>query len=300
MPADEIIVVDDGSTDGSAGAVEARYGSRVQVVTQRNSGVAAARNLGIRQAQGEWIAFLDSDDVWLPEKLERQCEAISTCGVGSALCFTDNLYSGNPDMLFSRFVETSFGDASRIGLLSQPVDCILSGREPFFTSSLMIRRALLLECGGFDEQLVIREDTDLVFRLAYKTAFSFVGVPLVRIDRTPSRELGLCKMYGTRDDRVYLCTERMYRKWLAMPEVDGSGEGSRIRGMFVETLFESVEAKLHLFRIRSALAEMSKLHAFGVSYPAIFVALVSRKIAKLRRSASRRRLSRVGELTVEV
>lgn len=67
----EVIVVDDGSTDGTRALVR-RYSDAVRLVTQDNGGAARARNVGARQATGEWLAFLDADDVWLPEKLEKQ------------------------------------------------------------------------------------------------------------------------------------------------------------------------------------------------------------------------------------
>ena len=72
----EIIVVDDGSKDGTVAALEP-FGSRVHVHTQTNGGVARARNAGVALASGEFIAFLDADDLWLPQKLERQPEACS-------------------------------------------------------------------------------------------------------------------------------------------------------------------------------------------------------------------------------
>ena len=70
----EVLVIDDGSTDQSA-AIAASYGPPVRVISQANQGESVARNRGIEEARGSWIAFLDSDDLWMPEKLERQLTA---------------------------------------------------------------------------------------------------------------------------------------------------------------------------------------------------------------------------------
>jgi glycosyltransferase involved in cell wall biosynthesis len=88
-PPAAIIVVDDGSTDGS-GDVAASCGSAVRVVRQPNAGECAARNTGIEQAQSEWIAFLDADDVWRPTKLQRQFEAVAA--QPDALCVHTDYY----------------------------------------------------------------------------------------------------------------------------------------------------------------------------------------------------------------
>lgn len=83
LPPLEVIVIDDGSTDDT-GEVLARYEGRIRDVRQRNMGISAARNAGIRIARGTLIAFLDADDVWLPSMLAQQCEALSRTGAGLA------------------------------------------------------------------------------------------------------------------------------------------------------------------------------------------------------------------------
>jgi glycosyltransferase involved in cell wall biosynthesis len=283
VPVDEIIVVDDGSTDGTVEAIRARYESRVVIYAQTNSGVSAARNRGIREARSEWIAFLDSDDVWLPTKIERQIEAILTVGAGFGLCFTDNVFSGNPNMKQSVFQEARFHVTTGVGSMEEPTARLLAGREPFFTSSLLVRRSLLEELDGFDETLIVGEDADLVFRLSFRTKFCFVAEALAEVDRTPSR-IGLCDLYTTRDDRKYESFERRYNKWLAMPEVAGSRYERPIRDTLREFRYDSAEAKIHQLKIRAVLGEIGRLRTMEKSYVAIFANLLRRKIAKIRRN----------------
>ncbi len=282
VPVGEIIVVDDGSADGTAESIRSRYGSRVAVFEQQNAGVSAARNRGIREARGEWVAFLDSDDVWFPEKIQRQMEAMGAPGGPFGLCFTDNYFGGNPDLTRSLFEQTGFVNVPRIGQLMDPTTYIVAGREPFFTSSLLVRRSLLEDLDGFDEALSVREDTDLVFRLSFKAKFCFVAEPLVQIDRAPSRN-GLCNLYATRDDRVFESSKRLYNKWLAMREVAGSRYERLIRKNLRLISYDSTEAKLHQFMIGAALREIVRLRNLGEGYVSIVVNLFARKVVKLRR-----------------
>lgn len=283
-PAEEVIVVDDGSTDGTVEAVKQRYGAQVRFFQQTNAGVSAARNKGIRESHGDWIAFLDSDDLWHPEKLERQAAAIE-CFEGTAgVCFTDNSYAGNPHMSYSRFEEIRFTDAPAVGVLEDTAWRILAGREPFFTSSLLIRRSLLDEIAGFDESLTLREDTDLVFRLCFKTQFCFVREVLTAIDRTPSRPLGLCKLYGTRSDVVFDCSERIYNKWLTMEEIIGGPHEKPLRGLLRDLHYASAESKMRQMRLTRAFRSLACIRAMGQDYGSIMITLASRKIKKVKRA----------------
>ncbi len=282
IPVEEIIVTDDGSTDDTVEALTRRYGSSVNVVRQENMGAAAARNRGMREARCEWIAFLDSDDIWLPTKIERQLEALTPLTGESGVCFTDVVFDANPDMKQSAFQEAGFERAPAPGTLEEPTEHMLAERRAIWTSSLLIRTSLIRDVGGFDEALVLAEDTDLLFRLSFKTRFRFVGEVLVRMDRDPSRATGLVELFSTRDDRKYDSFERMYTKWLAMPEVAGTRHRNRIRDMLRVVYYSSVEAKMHELRLRPAFRRIRELRALGETYPSFILTLLGRKIKKLR------------------
>ena len=163
----EIIVVDDGSRDGTLAALQP-FGKRVRVHQQRNAGVSAARNTGARLAAGDWLAFLDADDAWMPAKLERQL-ALTT-----PMSFTDRLNIG------------ALGDLPVLQSTATPMrggDIFVAlMREANFitTSSVMIRRALFAELGGFDPSLQTAEDWDLWLRVAARHPIGFVPEPLVQ------------------------------------------------------------------------------------------------------------------------
>lgn len=163
----EIVAVDDGSSDDSVAILQS-YGDRVVIVQQPNSGPAAARNRGVAEAKGEWIAFLDADDLWQPDKLEKQLLGMGDCN----WAYTDSIFMGgiNDGKRDSELSSKLSGN-----VLDELVCCNFIG-----TSSVMIRRDVFLNIGGFDQSLRSIQDWDLWMRIASKHPITYINEPLVR------------------------------------------------------------------------------------------------------------------------
>ena len=152
-PADEILVVDDGSVDGSAEAAERFEG--VRVIRRQNLGVSAARNAGIDQARGDYIAFLDSDDLWEKDKLRLQ-ERFLDAHPEAPLCHTDEVWIRDGRRVNPREIHRKEGGFLFLRSLER---CLIS------PSAVMIRRELFQRVGIFDERLPVCEDYDLWLRI---------------------------------------------------------------------------------------------------------------------------------------
>ncbi len=152
----DLWVVDDGSNDGTAEALRAAFGKRIQVLRfAENRGVAAARNAGVEASRGEWIAFLDSDDWWLPRKLERQWTF--TREHGYLVSQTEEIWYRHGRRVQPRsYHRKPAGDI----FLPSLERCLVS------PSAVLLHRSLWEEVGGFDPSLPACEDYDLWLRIA--------------------------------------------------------------------------------------------------------------------------------------
>jgi glycosyltransferase involved in cell wall biosynthesis len=165
----ELLVVDDGSTDGTAAAL-APYEPQIRLLRRASrGGVSAARNTGITAARGEWLAFLDSDDLWLPEKLARQMAYLAA----------------HPDLKLCQTEETWVRRGVRV---SQPLSHRKAGGRIFFASlerclvspsAVILHRRLYEQHGVFDEGLPAAEDYDLWLRLAWRYDIGLLPEPLI-------------------------------------------------------------------------------------------------------------------------
>lgn len=154
----EIIVVDDASTDGTQELDLSALDSRIKLVRhEQNRGGAVARNTGIAHASGDWIAFLDSDDTWLPDKLRFQCETIRRLGAGDYF-LTANVLSRRDKGDDISFNSSAPADGENLS------EYFLIDGNSFQTSALMIP-ARALQKIRFDESLKRHQDWDLALRL---------------------------------------------------------------------------------------------------------------------------------------
>lgn len=165
----EVIVVDDGSTDGTVAALSNRVG--ITVIQQANAGPGAARNRGVSVATGDYIAFLDSDDLWFPWSLAAIAKLIAD--------------HGQPSLIFVRF--RNFAGNTQLGEAEQPAvghaysDYLAAASDGLFAGAgmMVVSRTEFLKVGGFVEDRLNAEDHDLALRLGTSPGFVQVSAPLI-------------------------------------------------------------------------------------------------------------------------
>jgi glycosyltransferase involved in cell wall biosynthesis len=165
----EILVVDDGSDDGTKEWVNSNY-PYIKYIYQANNGVSSARNKGIKSSKGDWIAFLDSDDEWLPQKLNDQVKGIRE-NPGTKFSHTNEIWIRNGVRVNQMKKHKKFGGF----IFEKCLDiCRIS------PSSALIKKNLFDQIGMFDESLRVCEDYDLWLRITSKYSVLFLDKPLIK------------------------------------------------------------------------------------------------------------------------
>lgn len=168
----ELIIVDDGSTDKSADFVVTKKDDRIQLIKQKNEGVSKARNTGVKRAKGEWVAFLDADDEYLPDFL-KEASAFLKNHQGEELSFIGtNYFLGCEN-------EIAIDESINSGIYDY-FELFKNQRSPNNSSTTIVNKCIFLEVGGFPEDIKQYEDWITWFKLACAGNFGYINIPLGR------------------------------------------------------------------------------------------------------------------------
>jgi len=203
----EVIVIDDGSSDDTGRVLSEAFGDRIRYYAQPNQGASIARNKGIEQAHGEWIAFLDSDDRWENDKLEWQLKALDRFGPQCGGCYTDVRFFNHPETrTMFELAAKSYRHEGQMGANADVLRLLVrpGGAGMVVCLSSFIARAEAVRSVGFDPQLPYSQDSEFLFRLAMRTAFCYVNRPLVWFDRSPAeiRHVGVSSEWNRVDFKL--------------------------------------------------------------------------------------------------
>jgi glycosyltransferase involved in cell wall biosynthesis len=255
-PEREIIVVDDGSTDDTLELLRG-YGCRIQLVQEKHSGISVARNTGSSAARGEYIAFLDCDDTWIPQKLQFQVETLNKYpSVG--------LTFGNLEMVDKKGEGLGSTTQGRTDRCSPSWDNLLTGFA-LYPSSCMLRKELMTKVGGFDPDFSIMsgwEDVEFFLRLREITDFHYLDVCLG------------CYYFDEAKTLRYLSNLLLYaRKQWNNPRLQTQAN-DRFRNDFVafcaSNLSHYVRLQLKLERNEVSKEMLNRLNEFHDSFKGLF------------------------------
>lgn len=217
----EVIVIDDGSTDNTKDLL-LRYGERLRYIHQPNSGVGAARNAGIRCASGEWLAFLDSDDIWLPDYLSCQMDRAKQ---DPRICIhmTNSIRIEADGAKIDTFQDFGFTPRKTFRndsclVVERPLTFILQ-RHPPYLQTTMFRREAFIGAGMFNEKVTISEDLEAITRMCLDGPLGLCDRPLAHIVRRKEVIRNLSSRWYS--DNIYCrnCIGAIYQNLLTQSNV---------------------------------------------------------------------------------
>ncbi|MFL6706899.1 MAG: glycosyltransferase family 2 protein [Massilia sp.] len=263
----EIIVVDDGSRDGSRALIHQRY-PQVRLIEQANAGVAAARNHGIKAARGEWIAFVDADDIWLPGKLAAQF-ALLAKNPDCRMCYTAwHVWPSDaplPTPAVLQEVERNASDTARWQSASGWIYPQLLLDCAVWTSTTMAKRSLFDEIGNFDGSLRVGEDYDLWLRASRVTPILQVPRPYALYRIHPD---SITKSRPTANYRALVINRAIAQWGLASPD-GATANASAVKHMLAQSWSDFASDRLRTGDAAGAAsASMASLRLAGANMAA--------------------------------
>ncbi|HOK35557.1 MAG TPA: glycosyltransferase family 2 protein [Candidatus Pacearchaeota archaeon] len=266
----ELIIVDDGSTDNTKEIVEEFQKKDPRIFylrNEKNNGQAAARNLGIKSAKGEYIAFQDSDDEWLPEKLEKQKKVFERGPEDLGVVYTWFLIQDDEEKKILEIRKNSYKGDVFLAMLNTPF---------LGLSTLLIKKEVFQKVGLFDESLRACEDADFFIRAAKEYKFDFVGEPLVIYN--------IHKKGQTKDDERAKGFVRVFEKYQSIykshPKIL-SNQFNHIGSQFFRTGDKKTAREYFIKSIKAYPKNISSYFYFLISF---FGEGFYEKIARLKRT----------------
>ena len=203
----ELIVVDDASTDDTQEYCEAQEFKYIRIDKSESKGGNHARNLGIENSHGEYIAFCDDDDYWLPTKIEKQLQLIQKTDCKF-------VYSGRTAEIYNKD-KTTLRDLIPDGNYKGDISRKILWEIPFITATLFVERKLLVEIGGFDESLRAWQEYELSIRLAQHSPTDYISEPLAvyRVDvKDPNRLTNKYFIWRKSVNNILIKHKELYNK----------------------------------------------------------------------------------------
>jgi len=265
-PPDEVIVIDDGSKDDSA-AVAATFGSRIRYIRQENAGASEARNRGVRLAVNEWIAFLDSDDIWVETHLERMSAAISATN-GQAPVYFSDMEQTPEDGGGSLWESIGFHIAPPFQFVEDASDWVMMDRQPTMLQCSVFRKEAYEQVGGLWKPLWLTHDTHLFLKVCLGgSACAVAGYGTVQTadDATVGNRLTIT--HGNKTRGYWFETALLWKDILAHAHLHAPGVVPRVRELYANAYWSLARQDWKSGRVYALPVDIARVLSVMPSFP---------------------------------